>query len=142
MNHKTIGDVHWSFWVVGAVALIWNVMGCANYLAQMNPQALEGFSDSARALVDTRPAWATAAFAIAVFGGALGCLLLLLRQTAAYYLFVASALGVVVTNFHTLRLAASANIASDIWLGSVMSLAVAALLIWYAKHAERKGWTK
>ena len=39
---------------------------------------------------------------MAVFGGALGCLLLLLRKSVAYYLFMASLFGVVVTMTHTL----------------------------------------
>jgi hypothetical protein len=40
-----------------------------------------------RAIIDTRPAWATGEFAVAVFGGALGCLLLLLKK-AGRSLFV------------------------------------------------------
>jgi len=136
MNDKTVGGVHWSFWTIGAVALIWNVMGGINFFAQMNADALAAYPEAARALVEGRPAWATGAFAIAVFGGALGCLLLLLRKSAAFYLFIASLLGVIVTNIHTLGVAGS----TEIWVGSVMSLAVAAFLIWYSKQAGNKGW--
>ncbi len=136
MNDKTVGGVHWSFWTIGAVALIWNVMGGINFFAQMNADALAAYPEAARAFVEGRPAWATGAFAIAVFGGALGCLLLLLRKSAAFYLFIASLLGVIVTNIHTLGVAGS----TEIWVGSVMSLAVAAFLIWYTKQAGNKGW--
>ena len=136
MNDKTVGGVHWSFWTIGIVALIWNVMGVINFFAQMNADALAAYPEAARALVEGRPAWATGAFAIAVFGGALGCLLLLLRKSAAFYLFIASLLGVIVTNIHTLGVAGS----TEIWVGSVMSLAVAAFLIWYSKQAGNKGW--
>jgi len=136
MNDKTVGGIHWSFWAIGAVALIWNVLGVVNYLMQMNADALAAYPEAARALVDGRPAWATGAFAIAVFGGALGCLLLLLRKSAAYYVFIASLLGVIVTNIHTLGVDGS----TEIWVGSVISLAVAAFLIWYSKQAESKGW--
>ena len=80
MNDETVGGVHWSFWAIGAVALIWNVMGVINFFMQMNPAALADFSETARALVEDRPAWATVAFAISQFGGALGCLVLLLRK--------------------------------------------------------------
>ena len=97
MNNENIGGVHRSFWAIGAVALIWNVMGCINFFMQMNPDALADYPEAARSLVEGRPGWATGAFAIAVFGGALGCLLLLLRKSAAYYLFIASLLGVIVT---------------------------------------------
>ncbi len=107
MNDETVGGVHWSFWAIGAVTLIWNVMGVINFFVQMNADALASFPESHRAIIEGRPAWATGAFAIAVFGGALGCLLLLLRKRAAYYLFIASLLGVVVQLIHTLGIASS-----------------------------------
>jgi len=139
MNDETVGGVHWSFWLIGAVALIWNVVGVINFFAQMNPDVLAAYRESERAIVEGRPAWATAAFAIAVFGGALGCLLLLLRKSAAYYLFIASLFGVIVTMIHTL------GVGIDFGLGEIlgiilMPLVVAAFLIWYSKHAESKGW--
>ena len=139
MNEKTVGGVHWSFWAIGAVALIWNVLGVVNFFVQMNPDVLAAYRESERALVEGRPAWASGAFAIAVFGGVLGCLLLLLRKSAAYYLFIASLLGVIVTMIHTL------GVGIDFGLGEILGiilvpLVVAALLIWYSKQAERKGW--
>ena len=139
MNDEAVGGVHWSFWVIGAIALIWNVMGVINFFMQMNPDMLAAYRESERAIVEGRPAWATGAFAIAVFGGALGCLLLLLRKSAAYYLFILSLLGVIATMAHTL------GVGSGFGLGEIlgiilMPLVVAAFLIWYSKQAERKGW--
>ncbi len=139
MNDKTVGGVHWIFWLIGAVALIWNVVGVINFFVQMNPDVLAAYRESERAIVEGRPVWATGAFAIAVFGGALGCLLLLLRKSAAYYLFIASLFGVIVTMIHTL------GVGIDFGLGEIlgiilMPLVVAAFLIWYSKHAESKGW--
>jgi hypothetical protein len=139
MNDENVCGVHWSFWAIGAVALIWNVMGVINFFLQMNPDVLAAYRESERAIVEGRPAWATGAFAIAVFGGALGCLLLLLRKSAAYYLFIASLLGVIVTMTHTL------GVGIDFGLGEIlviilMPLVVAAFLIWYSKQAESKGW--
>jgi len=135
MNNKNVDRVHWSFWVISIVALIWNVMGCINYFMQMNPDALAGYSEAARSLVEGRPVWATGAFAVAVFGGALGCLLLLIKMSAAYYVFIASFLGVVVTDIHTFGVTDS----KEIWVGSLMSLVVAVFLIWYSKRVKRKG---
>jgi len=139
MNDENVGRIHWSFWAIGAVMLIWNVMGVVNYFAQMDPDVLAAYRESERAIVEGRPAWATGAFAIAVFGGALGCLLLLLRKSAAYYFFIASLLGVIVTMTHTL------GVGIDFGLGEIlgiilMPLVVAAFLIWYSKQAEIKGW--
>lgn len=139
MNDKAVGSVHWSFWVIGAVMLIWNVMGCINFFMQMNPDMLAAYRESERAIIEGRPMWATGAFAIAVFGGALGCLLLLLRKSSAVYLFIVSLLGVIVTMIHTL------GVGIDFGLGEMlgiilMPLVVAAFLIWYAKLAESKAW--
>src|SRR6266446_3880020 len=107
MNDETVGGIRWRVWAIGAVTLIWNVMGGINFLVQMNAHALASFPESHRAIVEARPAWATGAFALSVFGGALGCLLLLLRKPAAYYLFIASLLGVIVQLIHTLGVASS-----------------------------------
>src|SRR5216683_6829481 len=100
MNDKTVGGVHWSFWAIGVVALIWNVMGIMNFFWQMNAERLAAMPELHRAIAEGRPAWATGAFAIAVVGGALGCLLLLLRKSAAFYLFIASLIGVIVQLIH------------------------------------------
>jgi len=139
MNDENVGSVHWSFWAIGAIALIWNVMGVINFFVQMNPDVLTAYRESERAIVEGRPAWATGGFAIAVFSGALGSLLLLLRKSAAYYLFIASLLGVIVTMIHTL------GVGIDFGLGEIlgiilMPLVVAPFLVWYSKQAESKGW--
>ena len=141
MNDKTVGGVHWSFWAIGAVALIWNVMGVINYFVQMNPDVLAAYRESERAIIEGRPAWATGAFAIAVFGGALGCLLLLLRKSAAYYLFIASLLGVIVAMTpHLDMIGSTINDPFEIVMMILMPLVVAAFLIWYSKQAQSKGW--
>jgi hypothetical protein len=139
MKNKNVNAVHWSFWVIATFMLIWNVMGCINFFVQMNPDMVASYRETEQAIISGRPAWATVAFAVAVFGGALGCLLLLLRKAAAYYLFIASLFGVIVTMAHTL------GVGIDFGLGEIlgiilMPLVVAAFLIWYSKQAESKGW--
>jgi hypothetical protein len=139
MNEKVASRIHWSFWVIGAVALIWNAMGVINYFVQMNPDALAAYRESERAIIEGRPAWATGAFAVAVFSGTLGSILLLLKKSAAYYLFIASLAGVILTMTHTLG--AGINFGLGEILGIIlMPLAVAGFLIWYSKQSESKGW--
>ena len=137
MNDKTV-SAHWSFWVIGALALVFNIMGVVNYFMQMNADSLASFPESYRPIIEGRPAWATGAFAIAVFGGALGCLLLLLRKSAAFYVLIASLLGVMVSMVHIFGVAGFSSF--EIWMGVLMQLVVTAFLIWYSKRAESKGW--
>jgi hypothetical protein len=140
MNDKTVGSVHWSFWGISVVTLIFNVMGVINYFVQMNADSLASFPESYRPIIEGRPAWATAAFAIAVFGGSLGCLLLLLRKSTAFYLFIAALLGVIVTMVHIFGVAGFSSF--EIWIGVLMQLVVTAFLVWYSKFTESKGWVR
>ena len=142
MVEKNGGSVHWSFWVIGVVTLLWNVMGVANYFGQMNAEMVASMPETHRAIIDGRPAWATGGFALSVFGGALGCLLLLLKKSASYYLFIASLVGTIVTMVHTYNIASSTINFSpfEIVLMILMPLLLAAFLIWYSKQAERNGW--
>jgi len=70
----------------------------------------------------------------------LGCVFLLLRRSAAFYLFLASLLGVIVTMAHAVGSNTSTVDFTPVFVGTSMSLVVAAFLMWYAKFAERTGW--
>jgi len=139
MNKNIVSRVHWSFWVIGAVALIWSAGGVINYFMQMNLDVLATYRESERAIVDGRPAWATGAFALAVFSGALGCVLLLFRKSAAFYMFIASLLGVGVTMIHTVSIGFDFSLVEILGL-ILLPLMVAGFLIWYSKWAASKGW--
>ncbi|NOR37580.1 MAG: hypothetical protein GQ577_12600 [Woeseiaceae bacterium] len=139
MNDKAITRVHWSFWLISAIALIWNVLGSVNFFMQMNPDMLDAYRESERAIIQGRPVWATGAFAVAVIVGALGGLLLLLRKSAATYMFAASLAGVIVTMIHTLGVDYDFT-PVELLVVLVMPAVVAAFLIWYSKHAEGRGW--
>jgi len=141
MHNRPTAGLHWSFWLIGGIALIWNVLGCVNFFVQMNPAALAAYRESERAIVEGRPLWATGGFAIAVFGGALGSLLLLLRKRVALPLFIGSSVGVVVTMVHALGIGIEFGPGEILGI-ILMPLAVAAFLIWYSRWVERKGWTR
>ncbi len=140
MNDENVSGVHWSFWVIGAVALIYNVAGIINFSTQMNADTVAAMPELYRSIIEDRPAWATGAFAVAVFGGALGGLLLLLRKSTAYYVFITSLLGAIVTMMHTLGMAGSGVGPAQFLIGNLVQLLVTVLLIWYSKWAEGKGW--
>ena len=139
MSEKNTGSVHWSFWVIGAVALVWNAMGVVNIFMQMNPDVLATYPESHRTIVASQTGWISASVMIAIFGGALGCVLLLLRKAIAIWLFYASLVAMIVVVAHTLSLAVDLR-GSDIVLIIVMPVLVAVLLVWYAKWTAIRGW--
>lgn len=133
------GSVHWSFWILGVVTLLWNLMGSINFIVQMNPEAITAYREAEQAIIGNRPWWATGAFALAVFSGSFGSFLLLLRKSVATYFFVGSLLGVGLTLVHTLA------VGIDFGFGEIlgiilMPLAMAVFLIWYSRFAEKKNW--
>ena len=139
MNDMKTACVHWSFWAIGTFALFWNGMGVLNYFMQMDPASLSSFPESHRAIIENRPAWATGAFAIAVFGGVIGCLLLLLKKSAAIYLFIASLLGTIVVTTHALGMTSHFRL-FEITLMIILPVVVSIFMIWYAKWSISKGW--
>ena len=125
-----------SFWVVGTLGLLWNLMGCVNFIMQMNPDTLARFPETAQALVASRPVWATLTFTLAVFGGLLGDVLLLLRKDWSVPILIAAFVGSIVTNLHTVEVSVSREMA----IGSGMSIAIAAFIASYARQARYRGW--
>ena len=132
------------FTVVAAVLLVWNLLGVMAYLAQvmMSPEALAALPDDQRQLIENTPAWATAAFAVAVNFGALGCLLLLLKRNLAGLLLQLSLAGVVVQLFHAFFMSNSIEVYGPGGLVMpVMVLIIAIYLVTLAIKARNHRWT-
>ena len=83
-------------WIAGA-ALLWNLLGLMAFVMQvsMTPEQVAALPAADRAVHDAMPAWITAAFAVAVGGGVLGSIGLLLRQSWAVAAFAVSLLALV-----------------------------------------------
>ena len=142
MSNEAVKGVHWSFWLVCILALLWNVGGAINYIMQTNLEFVSTLPETHRAIIEGRPVWANVGFAIGVFGGTIGCLLLLLKKSHAFYIFVLSLLGIAVTMIHTINVAASKISFStgEIVVMILSPMIVAALLIWYTKLVTKKNW--
>jgi hypothetical protein len=94
--------ISFSFYIIGVVFLIWNVIGFMFYLqhAMMTPETVpEGIDATMLAFMEATPVWATAAYAIAVNVGMLACIMLLLRKSVAMPLFVVSLAGALAQDF-------------------------------------------
>lgn len=131
-----------SFWVISVVALLWNLMGVSQYIQQAyNTESFRAMYTSEQLLLmDATPAWATAAFAIAVFSAALGCISLLLRKKWAYSLFVISFIAIIVQNIDGFMRYSFSDFDSFALSMTIMIPLFAIFLIWYSKKAISKNW--
>lgn len=131
------------FWAVAVLALVWNAVGVVAYIGQttMTPEALAALPPAERALMTATPAWATAAFAIAVFGGAAGSLLLLLRSRVALPVLLLSLVGVVVQMSYVFFLSDALAVYGSEGLAMPLSVLLVSLLLpFFARHAARRRW--
>lgn len=127
------------FWIVSVVALIWNGMGVNAYLQQaFNTEGYqEMYTAEQQEIAANMPAWVTAAFAIAVFGGALAALLLLLRKKLATKLWLLSLIAVIAQMAYILI----NDYASSIGM-TIMIIVLAIVFYWFSKMSGSKGWLK
>jgi hypothetical protein len=131
------------FLPVAGVALLWNLVGCAAYLSDvmLTPDDVAKMDAAQQALYASRPAWAVAATAVAVWGGAAGCVGLLLRKRWALPLLLASLAGLVVQNVGLFVISDAASLAGPgvvALQGMVMLIAIGLVLL--ARKAIARGW--
>lgn len=130
---------HWSFWLLGVLFLLWNLMGAMSFVMQMNPEVVATFPEADQAMINGRPMWVTVGFALSVFGGALGCVLLLLKRAVALYVFLISLVGTLLAVGYSATLDLGYNAVVFV-LTLVLPLAISIFLIWYTKFAQGKHW--
>lgn len=144
MSDTTTGKAPSWFMIVSVVLLIWNLLGVIAYLHQvtMGAEALAALPDAQRRILENTPDWATAAFAVAVNCGALGCLLLLLKRNLAGLFLQISLAGVLVQMYHAFFIAHAFEVLGP--GGVVMPVTVtviAIFLVVLAARARVNHWT-
>ena len=119
------------YWVIAVLALIWNTLGVLAYLGQayMSDDTLSSLPESTQLYYSNLPAWVTAAFAIAVFGGLFGAIGLLWRKKWAYFLFVISLVAVVLKQIYDLFIQDYNQITGEGLILPVLVLAIAVYLV-------------
>jgi hypothetical protein len=133
----------WHLWVVGVIALLWNAIGAFDYVMTETKNAvyMSAFTPEQLAFFYGFPAWVVAAWAIAVWGGVLGALLLLLRRRLAVWVLLASLVAMVVTTFQNYVLSNGLEIFRD--AGSrgftAVIFAIALGLFLYARAMRKRG---
>jgi len=131
------------FWIASAIALVWNLMGVGAYLAHvmMSPEAVSALSQAEQELLSGTPVWVTAAFAAAVWAGAAGCLLLLLRKSMAVPILILSLMSVLAQQTYAFFLSNTFEVyGSAARIMPIMIVVVAFLLVGLARSAKDKEW--
>ena len=124
-------------------ALLWNLMGYAAYLADVmvTPEDVAAMSAAEQAIYASRPSWTVAATAVAVWGGAAGCIGLILRKRWAIPLLIASLVGVIVQDLGIFVLTNAGSLAGPGAMGlQGLVLVIAIGLVILGRKATANGW--
>lgn len=143
MNASVVKRPGW-FWGLAVLALLWNLFGLAMFYMQytMTPEQLAQLPEAQRSLQEGFPAWLWVLYGVAVVAGTLGSILLLMGRRFALPVFWVSLVAVVVQFGYCLFPGGMIEV-----LGPAQALpmpivviAVAALLVWFARRAIARGW--
>lgn len=132
----------WPFWLVAALALLWNAFGCLDFVMTVtrNAQWLAPLPPGVIDWLDAAPAWTVFTWALGVWGGLLGALCLLSRSVLAVPAFAASLLGLAVNQVWQLSAPMpEATMTPGSHVLTLVIWAVALALLWYAARKRGQG---
>lgn len=130
-------------WIVGIVALLWNAYGCYDYLmTNLHNQAyLAQFTPDQMAYWESLPAWLTGFWALGVWGGLAGSLLLLARSRYAVHAFVVSLVGIIISFGYQMFATKMPASLTEGMMGVMpwVIFVIGAILLWYADRERKSG---
>lgn len=129
-------------WIVGVLAFLWNCMGAMNYI--MTQFRVEAYmSEYTQEQLDYYygfPSWAIAFWAIAVWFGVAGCVLLLMRKQIAEKIFLISLVSMVINSIYAYGMSNGMEIQGTGGFMFTIVIFLIALGLWlYARAMRTRG---
>ena len=125
----------WHLWLIGIFGVLWSSMGVVSFvLTQMNVEAvMSRYPPEQREYFTSFPLWADAAWAVGVFAGLIGCVLLLLKNRRAFPVLLTSLIGTAVSSLGALVFHGGMQVMRGGDLGLIgLPVGIAAFLAYYA----------
>ena len=132
-----------TLWTAAGLGLLWNLFGIFRFatteFADKAQHVAAGMTPDQAAMYVDLPLWMKLAFAVGVFGGAIGCGLLLVKRRQALLVFSASLIGYVILFLGVITLGVFAAFGTPQIMIIAMVLLIAAALLWYAQRLSQQG---
>jgi len=130
-------------WIVGILALLWNAFGCYDYLMTMTGDEayLSQFTAEQIAYWESLPAWTAGTWALGVWGGLVGAVLLLIRSRYSVWAFALSLIGAVLGIGYQMFMTEMPASLKEGFMGVMpwVIIIIAAFQLWYSWSMEKKG---
>ena len=131
------------FWIVAGVLVLWNAMGAFAYISDVTKTTadLAAMPAVEAELYQSVPIWAKSAYAIAVWFGLAGAILLLLRKSWATPVFLLSLLGIIVQQIHIYFLSNNLEVYGTEGLFIPVTVLVLGLFaVFFSRSARSRRW--
>jgi len=130
------------FWAAAGLALLFEAFGCYMYFAHVTADRASLPLDQ-RAMWDATPMWMVAAYAIAVWVGLVGAVLLLMRRKLAVPVLLVSLIAVVVQASGLFLVPQLRQTVPDSALtGPIAIIVICYLIFMLARLAHKRGWLR
>lgn len=124
-------------------ALIWNSLGVIAFVMQMmmTPELISKLPIDQQAAYSDIPLWSTIAFAIAVFGGLLGCIFLLKKKALAIPTFTVSLAAILLQQYYNFVVINSIDLlgASAVFM-PILVIIIAIGLLYISVKGKQQSW--
>ncbi|MEC9262630.1 MAG: hypothetical protein VYD53_14885 [Pseudomonadota bacterium] len=123
--------------------VLWNGIGVAAFFSQlmMTPEMIAQLPEAQQAVYRDIPVWSYSAYALAVFGGLIGSILLALGKKLAFPVLVISLAGVLVQQYYNFVVIDAIGIMGwGIVVMPVIVTVIALLLVIISQRGTRSGW--
>jgi len=133
----------WHVWAVGGASLLWNLVGAMDFVMTQtkNEAYMRDFTAAQLKFYYGFPVWVVAAWGIAVWGGVLGSLAVLVRKKLAVFLFLASFICMLLTSIHNFVFSNGFEVmgGAGSLIFSAVIIAIGALLLAYSRSMRNRG---
>jgi hypothetical protein len=139
---KSQRQTPWHLWVVGGIGLPWNAMGAFDYLMTQteNESYMANFTPEQLEFFYGFPTWLVAFWAIAVWGGLVGSVLLLMKKRLAAQVFLVSWVCMIVTAIHNFLITDGAEVMGPAGMAFTAVIFVFAGFEWlYSRAMTQRG---
>jgi len=143
MQPSKRGKAHAHLWVVGVLGLLWSAGGALDYVMTQtrNESYMSAFTPDQLTFFYGLGTWVIAAWAIAVWGGVVGAVLLLLRKAIAVWVLLASLVAMLITTFQNYVLSNGMEVVGDTFnlIFTAVIFVISLGLYLYARAMQRRG---
>lgn len=144
MNATAAGKVPAHLWIVGVLSLLWSCVGANDYYQSVSGNLgyyqMMGMGQAELDWVNAFPAWVVSIWAIGVWVGLAGSILLLLRMRYAYYAFAISLAAMVIMTIYEFGTPHPASLDTGFaYVVTAAVLAISVALVLYSRRQAANG---